>query len=79
MHLFEPLFTTKRGGLGLGLYFVRMAVEDMEGLVSFKSRIDEGTTFEVSSRVRTCIAHHRITGMAIFLKLLNSIILCDIF
>ena len=26
-HLFEPLFTKKKGDLRLGLYFVRMAVD----------------------------------------------------
>jgi len=46
-HLFEPLFTTKRGGVGLGLYFVRMAVDAHGGAVSFESKFDEGTTFTV--------------------------------
>jgi signal transduction histidine kinase len=46
-HLFEPLFTTKRGGYGLGLYFVRMAVDAHGGRVSFKSKLGEGATFTV--------------------------------
>lgn len=46
--LFEPLFTTKRGGMGLGLYFVRMAVEAHGGGVGFASRPGEGTTFKVT-------------------------------
>ncbi len=46
--LFEPLFTTKRGGMGLGLYFVRMAVEAHGGVVGFASRPGEGTTFKVT-------------------------------
>ena len=46
-HVFEPMFTTKKGGYGLGLYFVRMAVEAHGGDVSFKSRPDKGTVFMV--------------------------------
>jgi signal transduction histidine kinase len=46
--LFEPLFTTKRGGMGLGLYFVRMAVEAHGGVVGFASKPGEGTTFKVT-------------------------------
>jgi signal transduction histidine kinase len=46
-HVFEPMFTTKIGGYGLGLYFVRMAVDAHGGHVSFESKIGEGTTFTV--------------------------------
>ena len=46
-HLFEPLFTTKKGGFGLGLYFVRMAVDAHGGVVNFMSRFGEGTTFTI--------------------------------
>lgn len=46
-HLFKPLFTTKKGGYGLGLYFVRIAVDAHGGRVSFESKIGEGTTFTV--------------------------------
>jgi signal transduction histidine kinase len=46
-HLFEPLFTTKRGGYGLGLYFVRMAVEAHRGTVNFMSKLGVGTTFKI--------------------------------
>jgi signal transduction histidine kinase len=46
-HVFEPMFTTKKGGNGLGLYFVRMAVEVHGGTVNFKSRPGKGTTFTV--------------------------------
>ena len=46
-HIFEPLFTTKRRGLGLGLYFVRIAVESHGGNVSFDSKLGYGTTFKI--------------------------------
>lgn len=46
-HLFEPLFTTKRGGYGLGLYFVRMVVDAHGGHVNFESMLGEGTTFTI--------------------------------
>ncbi len=38
----------ERGGMGLGLYFVRMAVEAHGGGVGFASRPGEGTTFKVT-------------------------------
>jgi len=47
-HIFEPLFTTKKGGLGLGLYFVKMVVEGHGGKVGFVSNPGEGTTFTIS-------------------------------
>jgi PAS domain S-box-containing protein len=46
--LFEPLFTTKKKGLGLGLYFVRRAVEAHNGTISFLSKLGEGTTFTIN-------------------------------
>ena len=46
-HIFDPLFTTKKGGLGLGLYFVKLAVEGHGGKVDFVSKPGEGTTFMI--------------------------------
>jgi signal transduction histidine kinase len=46
-HVFEPMFTTKKSGYGLGLYFVRMALDAHGGHVSFKSKPGGGTTFTV--------------------------------
>ena len=46
--VFEPLFTRKKGGLGLGLYFVLMAVDAHDGVVSFNSSVGKGTTFKIS-------------------------------
>ncbi|RZM27583.1 MAG: sensor histidine kinase [Pedobacter sp.] len=44
-NIFVPNFTTKSSGTGLGLAFVKQAIENAGGSVSFKSIIDGGTTF----------------------------------
>jgi len=43
--IFVPNFTTKSSGTGLGLAFVKQAVENAGGSVSFKSVMNVGTTF----------------------------------
>ncbi|HKG07777.1 MAG TPA: HAMP domain-containing sensor histidine kinase [Pedobacter sp.] len=43
--IFVPNFTTKSSGTGLGLAFVKQAVENAGGTVEFKSFADVGTTF----------------------------------
>jgi two-component system NtrC family sensor kinase len=45
--LFQPYFTTKKHGTGLGLFVTRQLVEDHGGSVTFESRLGEGTTFRV--------------------------------
>ena len=47
-HIFEPSFTTKSSGMGLGLAMVKRMVEQAGGSVHFTSRLDEGTSFFVS-------------------------------
>ncbi len=46
--IFAPNFTTKSSGTGLGLAFVKQAVENAGGTIEFKSVIDTGTTFYLS-------------------------------
>jgi len=46
--IFVPNFTTKSSGTGLGLAFVKQAVENAGGTVHFKSSADTGTTFYLS-------------------------------
>lgn len=46
--IFEPSFTTKSSGMGLGLAMVKRMVEQAHGSVRFETRIGEGTTFIVS-------------------------------
>jgi two-component system nitrogen regulation sensor histidine kinase NtrY len=43
--IFVPSFTTTSSGTGLGLAFVKQAVENAGGSVTFNSVINEGTTF----------------------------------
>jgi len=45
--LFQPYFTTKKHGTGLGLFVTRKLVTDHGGTVSFDSRPAEGTVFRV--------------------------------
>ncbi|WP_055436417.1 sensor histidine kinase [Lacinutrix algicola] len=46
--IFEPKFTTKSSGMGLGLAMVRNIVETYRGTITFVSKKDEGTTFIVA-------------------------------
>lgn len=46
--IFEPSFTTKSGGMGLGLAMVKNIVEGAEGAIWFETKLDEGTSFFVS-------------------------------
>jgi signal transduction histidine kinase len=45
--LFQPYFTTKKHGTGLGLFVTRRLVSDHGGTVSFESQPGRGTTFLV--------------------------------
>ncbi len=46
--VFEPKFTTKTSGMGLGLAMVKKIVENYEGSISFVSSKNKGTTFTVT-------------------------------
>ena len=46
-HLFEPFYTTKPDGIGLGLYVTHNIVDVHGGHIEVKSREGEGTTFTV--------------------------------
>lgn len=45
--IFEPLFTTKPKGIGLGLAITKRLVEQNGGKIEVASQIDKGTTFTV--------------------------------
>ena len=46
--IFEPNFTSKTSGTGLGLTMVRKMVEEYKGEISVKSEIGKGSTFTIS-------------------------------
>ncbi|HWS59438.1 MAG TPA: ATP-binding protein [Flavobacterium sp.] len=46
--IFEPKFTTKTSGMGLGLSIIKNIIENYNGTISFESQKEKGTTFTVS-------------------------------
>lgn len=54
--VFEPFFTRREKGAGLGLTFVQRVVQEHRGRVSVESEIDHGTVFRVNLPVsQDCI------------------------
>lgn len=47
LHLFEPNFTTKTSGMGLGLSIVRNIIQTAGGRIDYETSEDAGTTFYV--------------------------------
>ncbi|MCR9183695.1 MAG: HAMP domain-containing histidine kinase, partial [Flavobacteriaceae bacterium] len=45
--IFEPKFTTKSSGMGLGLAMVKSIIENYKGKITLKSEINKGTVFTV--------------------------------
>jgi nitrogen fixation/metabolism regulation signal transduction histidine kinase len=46
--IFEPKFTTKSSGMGLGLSIIKNIIENYNGTITVESRKGKGTTFTVS-------------------------------
>jgi signal transduction histidine kinase len=46
-HIFEPFYTTKKKGSGLGLMIVQRIVRDHGGRIEVESRVGQGTTFRI--------------------------------
>ena len=45
--IFEPNFSTKSEGMGIGLAIARRVVEDHGGIITCQSEQGKGTTFEI--------------------------------
>ena len=50
---FEPFMTTKREGTGLGLVIVRQIIAAHGGNICYRSRMGEGTTFQIELPLRS--------------------------
>ncbi|KAA0257851.1 transporter substrate-binding domain-containing protein [Deferribacter autotrophicus] len=51
--IFEPFFTTKgEKGTGLGLYAVKIFINEIGGSITFKSKLGLGTTFRLSFPIK---------------------------
>jgi len=45
--IFEPFYTTKKKGSGLGLMIVQRIVRDHGGRIDLESHVGKGTTFRI--------------------------------
>ncbi len=49
--IFEPHYSTKKHGMGLGLAVVKRIVNEHGGYISVESKADEGTSFVIKLKV----------------------------
>jgi len=65
--IFDPLFTTKQRGTGLGLAVVRQVVEAHGGSVSAQSRLGDGTQFHLHLPLADRPAPHAAAGRTVLI------------
>lgn len=46
-HIFEPFYSHKKEGMGIGLYLTKKIIEAHHGSITFDSRIGQGTSFSI--------------------------------
>lgn len=57
-HIFEPFYTTKKSGSGLGLALVNKMVTAMGGHIDIQSEVGAGTTFTVFLRIQPVLSQN---------------------
>lgn len=50
--IFEPKFTTKSSGMGLGLAIIKNIIENYNGFITFESELGKGSTFIVELPIK---------------------------
>ena len=45
--IFEPNFTTKNSGMGLGLAMIKKIIDDLSGFIDYDTQINKGTQFYI--------------------------------
>lgn len=61
-NLFQPFFTTKTNGTGLGLQLVKQVVEEHNGTIYVNSVVNEGTSFVIELPLASESLKHQVTS-----------------